>query len=117
MEVDPSQQTRTLNYGNRPMMNLKRPHPPSTQQQHFKRQAHPLENAYPNPECYDEYYNGYYDYGYDSQYWDNSYYDNSYYGTEQPTHETGEPSTEASQPEVVTPEPQEANFLEWLPSW
>lgn len=113
MEVDPSQQTRALNYGNRPMMNLKRPHPPSTQQHNFKRQAHPLETVSPYPECYDEYYN----HEYDSQYWDNSYYDDSYQEFEQLTPETGAPSSEVNQPEVANPEPQEANFLEWLPSW
>lgn len=110
MEVDSSQQTRALNYGNRPVMNLKRPHPPSQQQHNPKRQAHPLENTYPNPEYYDSYYD--YD-GYGEQYWDES----SYYDFEQPMYETGEPSTVDSQPEEVSPEPQEANFLEWLPSW
>lgn len=117
MDVDTSQQTRAINYGNRPMMNFKRPHSLSQQQHNFKRQAHPLENAYSYPEYNDEYY----DHGYDGQYWDNGPYDDSYHEIEQPTYEIGEPShsskTTDYQHEPTTCEQQEANFLEWLPSW
>lgn len=52
MEIDQSIRSRNLNYGNRPPMIFKRPHPPSNQIHRFKKQAHPLE--------LDENYSGYY---------------------------------------------------------
>lgn len=118
MEVDTSQQTRHLNYGNRPAMNLKRPHPPSQQYQTFKRQAHPLESMYPQYEDYDYGYTDGYDYGYvDEQYGNETPYDYSYEQPIQPIHkETGEPS-EITPQTTSNSQSNEANFLEWLPRW
>lgn len=107
MEVDPSIRTRNINYGNRPPMTHKRPFPPSQQQQNFKRQAHPLENQIPETL---EYYD---DSVYDEQYYDTTeYHDNSYY---QPPNEIEQLATDQEISESVTQ--QEANFLDWHPSW
>lgn len=123
MEVDPSLQTKMLNYGNRPMLNLKRPHPASQQHHNFKRQAHPLENVYPVPGYGER--NGYgydyqYDHGqYDQQYFDYAIFNDSYDPSEQPAYEIGEvPETESnvcSESNAFLRE--EANFLEWHPRW
>lgn len=55
MEVDHSIRSRMLNYGNRPPIQLKRQHPPSTQIQNFKRQAHPMEEIEVDPNDYEQY--------------------------------------------------------------
>lgn len=116
MELDSSGQTRMINYGNRPVMNLKRSHPPSLQQhQAFKRQAHPLEASYANPEYYG--YPDYdYDYGYE-QYWDETQYDGSYEQSEQAAHDQPEQAALIEVNDQDRNNAQETNFLEWHPSW
>lgn len=116
MEVDTSQQTKIVNYGNRPVMNLKRPHPPSQQFQSFKRQAHPLESIYPEYDPYG-YYTDWYDYEhFDESYLNSDYCDDSYIQPNQLDEEIGEASG-ASNSEPVKSDPQVANFLEWRPRW
>lgn len=128
MEVDQSQQSKFINYGNRPPMNLKRP---ASQQYHqnIKRQAHPLENAYPVYDYYDNYDNyNQYAYQYDQSYYNECYPDypipypmqDGSYDEAPPVDnfEIGEASgTSPPKQNAAEPPEQQANFLEWLPRW
>lgn len=109
MEVDPSLQSRNINYGNRPPINMKRPHPPSLQYPNIKRQAYPLENTYQYPdEQYDyyDYYNYDIDYGYG--------YDETQQETEsQQTLDT----KKENEGESMDQNASSTNFLEWNPEW
>lgn len=111
MEVDPSIRSRQVNYGNRPIFNPKRPHPPSTQVQNFKRQAYPLTQG-------DE-YTGYQYTNSPEYYPDNyDYLDDYMEPTESPLPD--DPSSQPQQPAALPlkEEPSSsANFLEWGESW
>lgn len=117
MEVDQSLRSRNLNYGNRPPMNMKRPHPPSQQHTNFKRQAYPLEDTYQTFEeqydyyDYDPYYN--YDTGYDS------YYNEE---TQQETEtqnilDANVPLSDENSAVQNDSNLASTNFLEWTPEW
>lgn len=119
MEVDPSIRSRNINYGNRPPMGVKRPHPfPFNQPQHFKRVAHPLEYsyAYPGyPECDSGYEDFYYHY-YQSQFEPQEHEEQpqpDIHRDDVPTAEEGPVNQEDSQPSSSS----QTNFLEWNPSW
>lgn len=111
MEVDQSIRSRNINYGNRPSLDNKRPHPPSNHLHNYKRVAHPLE--YPDDPCYADHEPEYDD-----------YYEQYRLPEEQTqnyAHYYGEPSSqeipEVEQESEPQPSTSQTNFLEWKPSW
>lgn len=118
MEVDQSLRSRNINYSNRPPINMKRPHPPSQQNQNIKRQAYPLEDIYQYPEEY--YYNSH---DYDARFSYDSAYD-TYYSDEtqqEPEHHNILDSDAQAYDEHSTAQNNandaSTNFLEWSPEW
>lgn len=117
MEVDPSIRSRNINYGNRPPMGVKRPHPfPFNQPQQFKRLAHPLEYSYAYPdyegyEGYDDFY--YYQSQFEAQEHEEQTQPDNHNGDVQTTEAGPANQEDAQQPSSSS----QTNFLEWKPSW
>lgn len=120
MEVDASQRTRNLNYGNRPPINMKRPNPPSLQYPNAKRQAHPLENTHQIPEANYEYYSHY---DYDPHFHYDTYYDPYYnYDTQQEVEhhdrlDTNDELNDGNSAAQNNEDTASTNFLELTPEW
>lgn len=113
-----------VKYGNRPQVQMKRPHPMSTQVPNFKRQAHRLQITDDEPDTSNQvcnYYGNHYP-DYHSEFSYPNEHDIAGNEIEQYPYEPGNDFTQNSEPNQMTNEPQpstsqQAHFLDWHPSW